>query len=248
MSFNGQSVRALAHDYETTGVDAGSCGVLQSALWIVDLHQDGSYDVHDKDLMLLNPGCDIHPEASKVHGYYAHDLVDEKPWEAYLAEQMQTVNELNLDAVIGYNSATFDNRIAARVGFRAPKSIDLMKAARKLKTEHKWPSAKLVHFYEHLMQEPMNGAHDASVDVDATLKCFKPLFGWAKVDNLDELMVWMKGDDGTLEMKIGFGKHKGSKIKNLDQSYCKWLLSDKCDMLFSTELREALYLRLALPI
>lgn len=248
MSFNGQSVRALAHDYETTGVDAGSCGVLQSALWIVTLHQDGSYDIHDKDLTLLNPGKEIHPEASKVHGYYAHQLIDELPWEKYLGEQMETVNEMKLDAVIGYNSATFDNRIAGRVGFKAPKSIDLIKAARKLKTEHKWPSAKLTAFYEHLIGEPMNGAHDASVDVDATLKCFKPLFGWAKVECLDDLMLWMKGEDGTLEMKIGFGKHKGSKVKNLDQSYCKWMLSDKCDMEFSAELREALYLRLAQAI
>ena len=243
MSFNGQSVRALAHDYETTGVDAATCGVLQSALWIVNLHQDGSYSVEDKDLMLLNPGKDIHPEASKIHGYYAHDLVDELPWEKYLAEQMQTVNEMKLQAVIGYNSASFDNRIAARVGFQAPKSIDLMKAARKLKTEHKWPSAKLVHFYEHLIGEPMSGAHDASVDVDATMKCFKPLFSWAKVETLDDLMVWMKGEDGTLDMKVHFGKNKGSKVKNLDQSYCKWLLSDQCEMPFSAELREALCLR-----
>jgi hypothetical protein len=243
MSFNGQSVRALAHDYETTGVDAGSCGVLQSALWIVTLHQNGSYDIHDQDLMLLNPGKEIHPEASKVHGYYAHQLLDELPWEKYLAEQMETVNEMKLDAVIGYNSATFDNRIACRVGFQPPVSIDLMKAARKLKSEHKWPSAKLVHFYEHLLHEPMNGAHDASVDVDATLKCIKPLYSWAKVDSLDELMVWMKGDDGTLEMKIGFGQHKTSKVKNLDLSYCKWLLSDKCEMTYSDELRQALLLR-----
>jgi hypothetical protein len=210
----------------------------------VTLHQDGSYDIHDQDLMLMNPGKEIHPEASKVHGYYAHQLLDEVPWEPYLAEQMDTVNSLNLDAVIGYNSYTFDNRIAARVGFRAPKSIDLMRAARKLKTEHKWPSAKLVYFYEHLMGHPMTGAHDASADVDATLKCFKPLFSWAKVDDLDGLMAWMKGDDGTVEMKIGFGKHKGSKVKNLDQSYCEWLLGPKCDMLFSAELREALCLRL----
>lgn len=248
MSFNGQSIRALAHDYETTGVDAGSCGVLQSALWIVNLQQNGDYTVEDQDLQLLNPGCEIHPEASLIHGYYAHDLVDELPWEKYLGEQMATVNELKLDAVIGYNSATFDNRIAARVGFRAPKSIDLMKAARKLKSEHKWPSAKLVHFYEHLMGHPMSGAHDASVDVDATMKCIKPLFGWAKVDSVDELMTWMQGDDGTLKMKVHFGKHKGSMVKNLDQSYCKWLLSDQCQMLFSNELREALYLRLAQPV
>lgn len=244
MSFNGQSVKALAHDYETTGVDAATCGVLQSALCIVTVHQNGEFVIHDKDVTLLNPGQEIHPEASKVHGYYAHDLIDEKPWEAYLAEQMQTVNEMKLDAVIGYNSATFDNRIAARVGLRAPKSIDLMKAARKLKSEHKWPSAKLVHFYEHLIGEPLGKAHDAFADVEGTLICIKPLFSWAKVQCLDELMVWMQGDDGTLDMKIGFGKHKGSKVKNLDRDYCKWLLSDKCDMLFSDELTQSLKLRL----
>jgi len=58
----------------------------------------------------------------------------------------------------------------------------------------------------------------------------------------------MQGDDGTLEMKIGFGQHKGSKVKNLGRDYCKWLLSDKCEMLFSDELTQALKLRVEQPL
>lgn len=238
MSFDGKSVYAMAHDYETTGVDAGTCGVLQSALIICTLQQDGSYEIHDTDKALLNPGQEIHPEASKVHGYYYHQLLDEKPWKEYLGEQMATVNTLGIQAVIGYNSATFDNRIAARVGFKPPRSIDLMKAARKFKTEHKWPSAKLVHFYENLLGKPMEGAHDALADVVATLDTIPAAMALAKVGSLDEFMLWMKGDDGTPEMKIGFGKHKGSKLKNLEGSYLRWLLSDKCEMELSAELIE----------
>lgn len=238
MSFNGESVYAMAHDYETTGVDAGTCGVVQAALIICTVHQDGTYEVHDKDLELLNPGQDIHPEASKIHGYYWHQLLDRKPWKEYLAEQMDTVNSLNVKAVIGYNSATFDNRIATRVGFKPPRSIDLMKAARKFKTEYKWPSGKLTAFYEQLMGRPMTGAHDALADITATLDTIPAAMALAKVGSLDEFMIWMKGDDGTPDMKIGFGKHKGSKLKNLDGSYLRWLLSDKCDMELSTELIE----------
>lgn len=240
MSFNGESVYAMAHDYETTGVDAGTCGVLQAALIICTVHQDGSYDIHDSDKALLNPGQEIHPEASKIHGFYWHQLLDEKPWVPYLTEQMDTVNGLGIKAVIGYNSGTFDNRIAMRVGFKPPVSIDLMKAARKFKTEHKWPSAKLTAFYETLMGRPMEKAHDALADIVATLDTIPAAMALAKVGSLDEFMVWMKGDDGTPEMKIGFGKHKGSKIKNLEGSYVRWLLSDKCDVPYSDELRQGL--------
>lgn len=240
MSFNGESVYALAHDYETTGVDAGTCGVLQAALVICTLQQDGSYEIHDSDCMLLNPGCEIHPEASKIHGYYAHDLIGEPEWHPYLSEQMATVNELGVKAVIGYNSGPFDNRIAMRAGFKAPPSIDLMKAARKFKTEHKWPSAKLVNFYEHLMGRPMEKAHDALADVTATLDTIQAAMALAKVGCLDEFMIWMKGDDGTPEMKIGFGKHKGSKLKNLEGSYIRWLLSTDCEVPYSDELRQGL--------
>lgn len=240
MPFNGKPIEALAHDYETTGTDAWGCGVIQSALLIVTLQQDGTYEVHDQDVQLLNPGQPIHPEASKVHGYYAVDLIDKDPWQKYLGEQMEIVNEMNLDAVIGFNSGPFDNTIAGRAGFKLVPSIDLIKAARKLKKEHKWPSAALGKFYEKLMGKPMADAHDAGADITGTLDLIVPAMKLAGCSTVDEFVVWMKGDDGTVEMKIGFGKEKGSKLKHLEASYVRWLLSPKCKMNLSPELVEGL--------
>lgn len=240
MSFGGKAISALAHDYETTGTDAYGCGVLQAALLIVTVQQDGSYVIHDKDVQLMNPGKEIHPEASKVHGYYAIDLIDYAPWEKYLGEQMQTVNELNLDAVIGFNSGTFDNTIAARVGLKLPKSIDMIKAGRKFKTMYKWKSAKLTAVYQELTGKELVGAHDAAADVIGTLDMIAPAMKLAECETLDQFVTWMKGDDGTPEMKIGFGKHKGSKLKNIPASYIKWLLGPKCDMNLSAEMIEGL--------
>lgn len=240
MAFQGQSIKALAHDYETTGTDAWGCGVLQSALLIIDLHQDGSYKIHDQDVQLMNPGKEIHPEASKVHGYYAVDLIDFAPWEQYLGEQMATVNELGIQAVVGFNSGTFDNVIASRVGLKLPTSIDLIKAGRKFKSQFKWPSAKLTAVYKELTGKELVGAHDAAADVIGTLDMIAPAMKLAECATLDQFLVWMKGDDGTVEMKIGFGKDKGSKLKHLEKSYVRWLLSPKCNMNLSAELTEGL--------
>lgn len=240
MSFNGKPVYALAHDYETTGTDAWGCGVIQAALLIVTLEQDGSYVIHDQDVSLMQPGKDIHPEASKVHGYYAIDLIDKAPWEEYLGKEMQTVNSLNVEALIGFNSATFDNVIAGRVGLKPKPSIDLIKAARKFKTAHKWPSAKLTSVYKELTGKDLVGAHDAAADVIGTLDMITPAIKLSGCSNLDDFMVWMKGDDGTPNMKIGFGKHKGSKLKNLPSSYIDWLLGPKCEMNLTAEMIEGL--------
>lgn len=241
MSFNGKPIRAMAHDYETTGTDAWSCGVIEAALLIITLEQDGTYQVHDKDVMLMNPCKEIHPEASKVHGYYAIDLIDKEPWEKYLGEQMATVNEMNLDAVVGFNSGTFDNPIAGRAGLKLPRSIDLIKAARKFKTAHKWPSAKLTVAHEILLGRPLVGAHGALADVIGTLDMIVPAMKLAECETIDQFVIWMKGDDGTPKMKIGFGKHKGSQLKHLPAAYIDWLLGPKCEMNLTAEMIEGLH-------
>lgn len=240
MSFNGKPIRAMAHDYETTGTDAWGCGVIESALLILTLEQDGTYVVHDQDVQLMNPGQEIHPEASKVHGYYAIDLIDKPAWEVYMGEQMLTVNEMHLDALIGYNSCNFDNPIAGRAGLKLPPSIDLIKAVRKFKTDHKWPNAKLTTAHEILLGRELVGAHGALADVVGTMDMIVPAMKLAGVSTVDDFAVWMKGDEGTPKMKIGFGKHKGSQLKHLPAAYIDWLLGPKCEMNLTAEMIEGL--------
>lgn len=236
MSFGNQSIRVFAHDYETTGVDAGSCGVLQAALCIATLHQDGSFEIHDKDVTMLNPGIAIHPEATKVHGYTDLDVADKPCWKEYLGEQMDTVNSLGLQATVGYNNASFDDRIATRVGYKPMPCIDMIKPCRLLKKLHGWEGAKLTQSYKALTGKPLEKAHDAFEDVKATLELIAPAIKLAGVANLDELIAWYTKDEGTPNMVINFGEHKGSKLKNIPKSYVKWVLSDKCSMTLSVEM------------
>jgi len=230
MSFNNQSVQGLAHDYETTGLDVASLGLVQSALAIVTVHQDGSYEIHDKDVTLLNPGEKISPEATAIHGYSDFDVADKPAWEPYMREQMATVNSLGLDAVFSFNGNRFDNRIAARVGMKPLRSVDLFKAASKFKSAKLWEKANLGYSYEKLLGKPLEKAHDAFADIIATMDMIKPAMALAEVSTLDEFVVWMKGDAGTPEYKINFGKHKGSKLRNLPRDYLKWLVSGDIDI------------------
>lgn len=224
MSFNNQPILAIAHDYETTGLDIATLGLVQAALCVVTLHQDGSYEIHDKDVQLLNPGVDITAEATAIHGYTNLDVADKPAWEPYLREQMETVNSLSPQAIVGYNNKRFDDKIAHRVGLTPLRSIDLCKGVQKLKKEQGWESGKLTSVYQYVFGKPLDGGHDAFIDIQATLDLIPPIMDLAKVSTVDELYLWMRGDGGTVDMKIGFGKHKGSKLKNLDKSYVQWLL------------------------
>ena len=240
MSFNNQSIRVFAHDYETTGLDTATLGVLQAALCVAVIHQDGSYDIEDRDVVMLNPGVAISAEATSIHGYTDLDVADKPCWKQYLGEQMATINEHDLQAVVGYNNANYDDRIAVRVGFQPLRCIDMIKACRKFKKLHNWPSAKLTESYKQLVGRPLEKAHDAFEDVKATMDLISPAIKLAGVANLDELIAWYEKDEGTPNMIINFGQHKGSKLKNLETSYVKWLLSDKCSMTMSVELVKGL--------
>lgn len=238
MSFNGQPIRAFAHDYETTGLNVNELGVLQAGLCILTLNQDGTYVIEDQDTTLLNPGEPITAEATAIHGYTDFDVADKPAWIEYLTEQMETVNSMNLDAVIGFNSNSFDNRIAARVGLKPLRSLDLRKAVTQLKKSQGWERGTLAYCYEKLLGKPLVSAHDAMADIIATLDMIIPAMRLAGTETVDDFAVWMRGDAGTPDYKIGFGMHKGSKLKNLPKDYIKWLLSGEIDI--DPDLRDGL--------
>lgn len=247
MSFNGQSIQVFAHDYETTGVEIAKLGVVQSALCFAMVHQDGSFEILEQDVQTLNPGVPIEQEASRIHGFTDLDVMDKPAWEPYLREQMETVNEAGVHAVVGYNSGRFDNRIAQRVGWKPLLSFDLYKAAKMFKATHGWESAKLSAVYERLVGKPLESAHDAFADIVATLELIQPAMRLAGFSTLDEFHAWTQGDDGTVEMKLSWGvKHKGKRIKNIPSDYLRWILSPKCEVVISVELETAIKIQLGL--
>lgn len=241
MSFHGRTITVFAHDYETTGLDIATLGVCQSALCIATLDQYGNYDILEKDVTYLDPGVPIEPSASAINGITDLDVMDKPAWEDYLKEQMATVNEVSCDAVVSFNGNRFDNRIARRVGWRQTMSLDVFRYASIMKKAGIIESAKLVNVYKHFFGKDLAGAHDAFADVEATLQLVKPMIEHSGQGCLDAFHLLCQGDDGTVEMKINFGQHKGKKIKHLPASYVKWLLKE-CDDWMPVEMITALRL------
>ncbi len=216
----------FAHDYETTGVNPQKCGVVQAALCFVELADNGDYQVLEKDVQLLNPGEPIPAGASGVHGIYDRDVADKPHWESYLAEQFEVVNRSDVRAVLGYNSISFDNKIAARAGLGEFSQIDVFIATKRIKNAGKLSGAKLGTAFEILVGREAVGAHDAMADVLMTLDLVKPCMDFAQVNTVAEFMLWLAKPAGSPADVMPYGKHKGVRLCNLPKSYVRWALEN----------------------
>jgi DNA polymerase III epsilon subunit-like protein len=216
----------LAHDYETTGVNTATCGVVQAALCFVNLHQDGTFDIVESDVQLLNPGCPIPEGASGVHGIFDHHVAEMPDYETYLAEQFAVVGDTDIEAVLGYNSKSFDDKIARRCGMGDYPAIDLMIATKRFKSMGVMEKANLGASYLALTGNQVQNAHDAMADVQMTLELVKPAMTLAKCGTLAEFIIWMDTPWASHAMLMPFGKHKGEKLCNLKKDYVRWALEN----------------------
>lgn len=214
------------HDYETTGVNPAACGVVQAALAFVDLEETGRHKILELDVQLLNPGEPIPAQASAVHGISDEQVADKPLWNQYLAEQYLVVNDTQVRAVAGYNSDSFDNKIAKRCGLEIGETLDLMKAVRRMKSAGRLTSGKLGSAYEALTGGSAEGAHDAEVDIKMTLDLIVPCMDFAQVESVSEFMHWLNKGVGNPSQLMPYGKHKGTKLCNLPKSYVRWALEN----------------------
>lgn len=220
------SMLILAHDYETTGVNAAACGVVQSALCFVNLEQDGTFEIVERDVQLLHPGEPIPAGASGVHGIFDHHVVDMPDYRDYLSEQFAVVGDTDIEAVLGYNNKGFDDKIARRCGMGEYPAIDLCVAAKRFKTMGVMVKANLGAAYLALTGRQPQNAHDAMADVQMTLELVQPSMVLAKCGTVTEFMAWMDAPWASHQMLMPFGKHKGEKLCNLKKDYVKWALEN----------------------
>lgn len=218
-------MRVLAHDYETTGVDAKTCGVVQSAIALVDIDDEGNWNVVAQETAYHHPGMPIPAGASKVHGVYDKDVQSLPHFEEGLALTFaQAEEEFGYEAVLGYNSNRFDNVIARRVGLKEDYlAIDLMTAANRLLNQGVITRARLVDAYEQLVGKSADNAHDALADILMTLELIKPVMTETKIETFPEFVEWLNKPMTNTKMRIPFGKHKGEALENVPRSYLRWL-------------------------
>ena len=156
-------------DVESTGLNILRDRIIQLA--IIKIKADGSPD--EELNMLINPGMVfISQEAYEVHGISAKDVANKPTFDKVAQEIHDFIGDSDL---AGYNSNRFDVPILmeefarAGVGFEieSRRLIDVQRIFYKM--EPRTLSAA-VKFY---CNKPMENAHDAMADVQATIDVFK---------------------------------------------------------------------------
>lgn len=169
-------------DLETSGVSVTNDAPVQVGV-VLRLHDHGSYADYPAVNMLCNPGKPIEPGATAVHGITdaqvaytpsAYDVV------RYMAQTVAYYAHGRTAFTVGFNSSNFDipmaNHVLGYEAFSLPH-IDVLRLIR-----FKFPGArgslggkKLGEMYEVFLGRPLQNAHDAIVDISATLDLLEAL-------------------------------------------------------------------------
>lgn len=226
---------AIAYDVESTGKSPMTDRIVQ--LCLTKVNADGQREILVNTL--LNPGMPISQGATEVHGITDNDVVN-APTFAQLAPQLEH-HFSEADAVIGYNSSKFDNTMIDEEFLRAQSNFTVSSKPQidvKRLLEHIVPR-DLNSVSERYLNRSVEGAHDASVDVTATLDIMDALLNLAEMTSMNSLEVastlskgFITGDGRVVWEEeraiIAFGKMNGQNLYEAvrsDRRYFDWILN-----------------------
>ena len=267
-------MRLVGLDFETTGIDVASCGVVQAAYveWTVGewstLADDWTNTEVQAEAVVCNPGEPIPLGSTLVHGITdsagadrARAALDREPTivtaehHHFAAFAGQLLGEIERDdgILVTFNGARFDLPLLERHARRklAGRHVDVYRMHQQARAaatpcEHVaagWPAAlftgSLGSAHAFWTGELFDGAHDALVDVRATLRTFAamlehPSAGWTIEAALRATTDPLPGDvdfDGKLrwdhegEAVWTVGKYAGTRLRELDSGFIRWVLS-----------------------
>lgn len=184
-------MKILVFDTETTGfIDKKEFNlekqpkIVQFAWIIGNIDNSGKYTEERRINVMINPRIPIPYGASQVHSIYDVDVKDSPYIEEEIDYFLDAINEV--DAIIGHNIEYDEDmmklelkRLERSHEYQPKQVICTMKttvdfcAIRWNGERFKYP--KLWELHKKLFNEYFIGAHDAMVDVEATLRCFLEL-------------------------------------------------------------------------
>jgi len=213
-------VKLFGFDLETTGTDVANDKPVQACLVV----REAGYN---RVIMntLVNPVRPISPGASAVHGI-TDDKVKGAPDYVTIAWQLKTIDDLYFNPiVVTYNGDNFDlpmidNCLGSKV-FSGPK-LDVLRFV-----QHYFPEMKgerggktLGEIYKLLFGEQLEGAHDASADVTATIKILEQL----RVKATIEYGALIEDLSKPRPYKImPFGKYCGMTLSEVPRSWASFM-------------------------
>ncbi len=226
-------------DLETTGLDLQMDRIVQFAFLRVEVDKT----VRDWQ-ELVNPGIAIPPEATGVH-HISDDLVADKPVFAVFAPRVEAF--IAGCDLAGYNIARFDVPFLQAEMERAGQALTLAEV-RIIDAQtiyHRKEPRDLGAAYRFFCRKEMSGAHDAMVDVRATLEVLDgQLQKYGDLpQHVEELAAFCNMDDGTRfvtadrkfywryrEAALGFGKYRGKSLNWVHQNdpdYLQWMVTQE---------------------
>lgn len=218
----------LLLDVETTGVSHKTDAVVEVA-WI-EVNSD--LEIIDRDMSLIDPQRPIPSSAAAIHGITDRMVAGAPTLSEYFEDILQGVMRREPVTFVAH-CAAFDWGFTSKHFHPDSRQICTLKLARRLYQDaanHKLGTLA----YEFDLIDPSLRLHSAESDLTVLLGLLKRMVEdtGLDIDGLHALSLAPNPNE-----KIGFGKHRGTKLKDLPKDYVHWLLT-KADI--DADLRAAL--------
>ena len=152
---------------------------------------------------MIKPPISIPYASSQVHHLYDIDVRDKEDFQAQVEKFLPYINDA--DVIVGHNIEYDESmfrlemrRLGRIYDYKPQQSIctmyssrDFCQLAKKMQNSPGYKLPKLGELYHKLFDDYFIGAHDAMVDVEATVKCFIALIEkWViEIEENDEQVV-----------------------------------------------------------
>lgn len=227
----------IAFDLEATGTDPKTARILEMA--IIKIGTDGRTL---KTTSRFNPGVPIPKEASDIHGITDEAVADEPKFADKAIKLLAFIQGCD---ILGYNSNKYDIPLLfeefARCGlYWDTTGLNFIDVFRIFTQYEKRDLSAAVR---HYLGKELEGAHGATVDLDATCDVFNMQLqkhpdlpkdfdqlsllcnnGNARLDLYGRFAIDAKGD-----YIFTFGKHQNKKCKE-EIPYLEWMLKSDFSM------------------
>lgn len=178
-------MKICVFDTETTGfpVRDGELSqqpyIVQFAAIIGELDDNNHYTELERHNMLIRPRISIPFSASQVHGIYDRDVENEPYMEDRIDDIIKVLN--SVDIVSGHN-VSYDEEVLGyelerlgRAGEYTPSQVicTMKSSTQYCKLQGRglaFKPPKLAELHKFLFEEWFEGAHDAMIDVEATMR------------------------------------------------------------------------------
>ena len=209
----------IGFDLETTGVDTKTDKPVQISL--IQANDSGFTRILINTL--CNPMMPIHPEAQKVHGI-SNEMVKNHPdyaialWNTDLLAETVRTDEV----LITMNGKSFDVPMASNClgapAFANFPHFDVYQAACRYFPDLK--QRRLGALHQHFFNESLQGAHDATVDVLASIRIATEMSKQTGL-RIEEMIEDLNVPKPYSIMP--FGKYAGWMLDDLPKSWAKFM-------------------------